>query len=212
MGIISGLSAIIGLACICVFLGFAISFFKLKVLKNNREKPTENIQVFLSLCNKNHLSFIIGGLVIVLLSAFSCTTIREIIGYDNIGLKPDGEYCYFVNLSNGRKTYTLPAKIYIDSSEENRKTYDVSTVYWSNGGYLYFDNDDYISDFHEKISTYDQNDNKWEINIINKSAYCPRMKETSTFDNWFNVVFEFLIVISEIGVWIMCLSYYKNEK
>ena len=97
--------------------------------------------------------------------------------YDSV---PDGVYCYEVIVSNGKSEYRLPAEVtkmtlddvvfegydyYTGDVIENVKYYDaynISRVYWPNGGYLVFSENEW-QDMGSTMRKTDQDYRSWEV-------------------------------------------------
>ncbi|MGN0451352.1 MAG: hypothetical protein ACI4FN_04455 [Acutalibacteraceae bacterium] len=147
----------------------------------------------------------------------SNNVVQELVGIDDIRLKSDGVYSYYVEISNDKYSYTLPAQIRIDTetddSDSDRgitKTYNhytVEKVYFTNGGYLDFDFD-YITDIKETSYGIDQKGDYWECTILNKHAYSPYIKETSAF-NFINI---FLLILEIVTIGFVTLTLIINQK
>lgn len=125
----------------------------------------------------------------------------ETINYHDLNLEPSGgKYKYYVYAeSEAGKTYTLESKVNISSYDTEETHYnsttgeyedDISTkrcyiiynIYFSNGGYLYFEEPLEFYDVNNKAYSYDQNGKRWDVTLSNhfvKNSYCD-----SPLDEW----------------------------
>ena len=134
---------------------------------------------------------------------------------NNLKLKPEGTYCFYVEATrNYSKTYTLPAQIRIEKESEEvgegkERTYTyyyIEKVIFSNGGYL--DTGDLGSvEINEASYFYDNEDNEWELVLLNEHAYSPNVKETNNA-TWFDISFLSLEIIS---ISILIYALFKNK-
>lgn len=126
--------------------------------------------------------------------------IHQLVGVYNLKLLPSGTYCFYVEAIDysSCNTYVLPAQIHIEKETEEvgdnkSRTYTyyyIEKVYFTNGGYL---DTDYLDDVEIGDLTYyyDDDDNEWEITLLNKHAYSPYIEESNNA-NWVDITF-FLI-------------------
>ena len=141
---------------------------------------------------------IMVSLICSFILLFSDNTLVWLLdGQKDLRLAPEGSYCYYVTASRefSNKEYHLPAKV--RKSED--QLYYVDNVYFSNGGYLYLEGNEYI-EFDETFDCADQNEEFWDITLTNNKANHPKVQENyKHFD--FNaaltlIVSIFLIIIS----------------
>lgn len=92
-------------------------------------------------------------------------------GRQDLRLAPDGTYCYYVVASREytSKEYTLPARI-----EKTDGNYTITNVYFPNGGYLYFDSQDY-TEVEETTMYGDQDGDGWKIKLTNNQTSHPEV-------------------------------------
>lgn len=146
------------------------------------------------------------------------TTIHQFVGINNLKLKPEGTYCFYVEATrNYGKTYTLPAQIRIEKErdevgEGKERTYTyyyIEKVIFSNGGYLDTENLDRV-EINEASYFYDNEDNEWELVLLNEHAYSPNVKETNNA-TWFGITFLSLEIFS-ISILLYALFKVKTEE
>lgn len=144
------------------------------------------------------------------------TTIHQFVGINNLELKPEGTYCFYVEAtSNSGKNYTLPAQIRIEKESEEvgegkERTYTyyyIEKVVFSNGGYLNTEDLESVK-INEATYFYDNDDNEWELVLLNEHAYSPDIKETNNA-TWFDITFLSLEIIS---ISILLYALFKNKK
>ena len=132
------------------------------------------------------ISFIVSFVIL-----FSNNQFVILLGCEDIRVMPEGTYCYYVYATNENgKTYTLPAKI----EKINRLQYFVENIYFKNGGYLYFSDGDYI-EYEDTFTSWDQNENDWEIELTNKKVYHEKVAETNPFKPH-NLILPFIEVFT----------------
>lgn len=127
--------------------------------------------------------------------AFSNNTIVWFLGgQEDLRLAPDGTCCYNVIASRefSNKEYTLPAKI-----KKIESSYFVENIYFSNGGYLYFNSYEYV-DFDETITDADQDGEFWDIRLTNQKVNHP-----SVYENYNAIDTD--LVLSLIGTFCLIL-------
>ena len=219
MNILFGICALIGILCAFYIIGYFWCVFKIKVLKKGKESELEKFDTISELFSNYPVRYILLGAAIILITIWSFDWFKEVVGYDNINYKPRGTYCYYVEIQNAKK-YVLPAKISVSIEEyedaeghsyTSRKYY-IEKAYWTNGGYLLFEGNDSDITINDTITLYDQNENQWEVELVNKSALCNDFNNTTAFSRPLNVTLEIAIAISEITVWVGGIIYKKNEK
>lgn len=105
---------------------------------------------------------------------FSNSHFVTMLGSRDIRTMPEGTYCYYVKATNEKgKTYTLPAKI----EKINSTYYGIYNVYFKNGGYLYFEDSEYIK-YSETLSTHDQSGKDWDIKLTTYKCSHEKVEET----------------------------------
>lgn len=144
------------------------------------------------------------------------SAIHQLVGVNNIRIKPEGTYCFYVEATrNGSKTYTLPAQIRIEEYEEDEdertkrvyRYYYIERVYFSNGGYLDTEDLDDVS-INNPTVFYDNDDNEWELVLLNEHAYTPEVKETNNA-SWFSLS---LLFIESASIIIILYTLSKSKK
>lgn len=154
------------------------------------------------------------GIISVIALLLTNTTIHQLVGVNNLKLKPEGVYCFFVEVTKlGGETCTLPAQIRIeketDDSDDRTKAhkyYYIEKVFFSNGESIYVD--DFEPDEIDEPSYYhDVYDNEWKLILLNEHAYSPEIKETNNA-NWFNIIF---LLIEVLSISVILYALYKND-
>ena len=144
------------------------------------------------------------------------TTIHQFVGINNLKLKPEGTYCFYVEATrNYGKTYTLPAQIRIEKESEEvgegkERTYTyyyIEKVIFSNGGYLNTEDLERV-EIDESSYFYDDEDNEWELILLNEHAYSPNVKETNNA-TWFDIT---ILSIEIISISILLYALLKNKE
>ncbi len=142
--------------------------------------------------------------------------VHQLVGINNLKIKPEGTYCFYVEATrNGDKTYTLPARIRIEEYREDEderrvrvyRYYYIERVYFSNGGFL---DTEYLDDvsINKPIVFCDDNDNKWELVLLNEHAYTPEVKETNNA-SWISIT---ILCIQTVSLIIVLYALSKSKK
>ena len=134
-------------------------------------------------------------------------TVHQLVGIHDLELKPQGTYCFYVEAHReGGNTYILPAEVAVvketfevsETKSETHTYFFIQRVFFSNGGWL--DTDDGNSDIIDEASLFYDDDNKWELTLLNEHAYSPLVKETDNAD-WLDITF-LLIKLSSVAIFL----------
>ena len=165
-----------------------------------------------SLAGRYSIIILIVALVSVLLTS---TVIHQLVGINNLELKPSGTYCFYVEATNASdKTYTLPAQIRVEKETEEvregkERTYTyyyIEKVFFSDGEYLDAKNLDEVQI--GKASTfYDDSDHRWQLVLLNEHAYSPQVKETNNAD-WLSTTF---LLVELFSLFVLLYALIKKE-
>lgn len=117
---------------------------------------------------------------------FADSSILELMGVQDLERKPEGTYCFYVELSTDTKTYTVPAEIwksvdiheYRDGDIERVESYHLNKVVFTNGSEIWFDDE---VELNKAVSVYSPRDEKYTCKLLNEHAYSPQIEETDTF-------------------------------
>lgn len=143
--------------------------------------------------------FLIVSLIAVLVTN---TTLHQLVGIHNLKIKPEGTYCFFVEASQSvGKTYTVPAEIKIvketeevgDDKERTYTYYYIKRFIFSNGTEIEIDVWDDVQ-INKSAYHIDTNGDEWELTLLNKHAYSPKIEETNNAD-WFGITFLVIEVL-----------------
>lgn len=176
--------------------------------KNKKKEINKNIYYLENELNIKKPILIIACLVCTFVLIFSNSVIVWTLdGKTDLRLAPEGVHFYsvIINREGSSSHYTLPAKIL-----KSEGLYYVENVYFSNGGYLYFNSYEY-ADFDETITDADQNGEFWEIKITNLKASPPNnMADHYEISFWrlFFVIVPSLLMLIEA----LLLLFTKNMK
>lgn len=206
------------LFCIIAIISSLKEF--LKSIKSKEKLPLKKLtNSVCSFFGSKNSRWVIPLLIISFFTTLiSNNIVQELIGVDDIRLKDEGIYSYYVEISNDKYNYTLPAQIRIGKdisvtetengeTTKTRNCYIVERVYFTNGGYLDFDSD-YITDIKETFYGMDQKGDYWEYTILNKHAHSPYIKETSAL-NFINI---FLLILEIVIIGFVTLTLIINQK
>lgn len=134
---------------------------------------------------KSRTRVIITYLLLFFMIIFSNFDMFALFGGSDIRFMSDGRYCYNVEISRnyGDNTYTLPASIYKETNGFGKSKYYIEKVFFKNGGYLVFDEEDYIAlnDYNYLV---DQNGEEWTVKLSNQHANHKDVSESKPISFW----------------------------
>lgn len=196
---------------ILVFLVVLVSLFLcihcLECLFSRKKPLNEHIHLFENEYNIKKPFVIIICLVCCFVMVFSDSySVWALDGKTDLCTAPEGTYCYYViaRRDDSSKQYTLPAKI-----NKLEGDYFVENIYFSNGGYLYFNSYEY-SEYGETIRNADQDGDFWKIKLTNRKTYHSSVTESYSVNFWR----MFLLIVSNalIMLYAIILLFSKNNK
>ena len=150
---------------------------------------------------------------------------------NNLRYKPEGTYCYYVVDKNGK---AYPAKV-----EKNFDIVDAGEDYFGNPTSdthifvilleLFVDNESYEFDDPPEINTdkytyihyfdeietddggYGEIEKEFELKLTNDVAYCPSFGKGKTRINYLELIFEIIVIFSEIFMYFITIILCKKE-
>lgn len=143
------------------------------------------------------------------------TAVHQFVGVKNLKIKPEGTYCFYVEATRwGGKTYTLPAQVRVEKeidevAEGKSKTYTyyfIEKVFFSNGGYLDVD-DSEPDEINEASTTWDKNDDEWQLVLLNEPAYSPDVEETNNA----TVLDMVYLLLESVSVFVFLYALFKRK-
>lgn len=217
-----------GLVSISYFFRYITNTIKGKI---NKKEYELKLEFPFDYYKKKPLVFLIVGFLIIILTLFSFSpTIMSLFFSNNLRYKPEGTYCYYVVDKNGK---AYPAKV-----EKNSDTVDAGEDYFGNpisdthiyvtllelfadGENYEFDdppeiNTDKYTDinYYNEIETddgrYEEIEKEFELKFTNDVAYCPSFGKGTTKINYLKLVFEMIVIISEIVMYFITILFYKK--
>jgi hypothetical protein len=123
------------------------------------------------------------------------------LGCNDINVMPEGTYCYYVEATNkSGKTYTTPARIYVDDYE-----FQIDEIFFTNGGSVSFRSCSIDrKDGEYYTETVERGNNKeWKIKLLNKKAYNSQVEETVAKMG----VFDYMCVLLAISSFYMAIAH-----
>lgn len=189
------------IAAVILFIAAAIS----RLGSNNSipfrdscaKMTTRGLAFFFGRATKIYILIFSVSLISLLASS---ETVHETIGYHNLRIKGSGIYCYYVEVSDSDRTYTLPAKViveqYSDTDGERSyswKNYTIASVYFDNGNSLEFT--EFVVEIGEPQTASDQYGNEWRCKLINEHAVCAEVEETSNTNQLYKIQLALSIFI-----------------
>lgn len=157
-------------------ISLSISFFDF--IPNAGEKIADKI------LGNNPIRIILAYLLLIIIILFSNFDMYALLGGNDIRFMSDGRYCYNVSASRFLgNTYTLPASIRKETNGFGKSKYYIEKIYFKNGGYLVFDEDDYITlnDYNYLI---DQNGEEWTVELCNQRTSHKDVSESRAISFW----------------------------
>lgn len=133
------------------------------------------------------------------------TTIHELVGVNNLKLKPEGIYCFYVKaMDETGETYIVPAEVEIEKESEDvgdweTRTYTyyyIKTVILSNDTYLYTEDTGNV-EINQAVQFCDDDEKLWELVLLNEHAYSPMIQETNNA-TWIKVSFLIIKTFSNL--------------
>ncbi|MEE0968591.1 MAG: hypothetical protein U0M06_04385, partial [Clostridia bacterium] len=207
---ISNIPLLTGIGVLVAIFLTLYSFIPFTSLFSKNRKKEFNQGLYL-LTNEYHIpkiALVIALLVCTFVLIFSENQLVWLMdGKTDLRIAPEGTYCYYVVAGRDEDSneYTLPAKI-----QKSDGTYYVENVYFSNGGYLYFNSYEY-ADFDETITDADQNGEFWEIKITNFKASPPNnMADYYELSFW--RLFLSIVPSALMIIYALLLLFTKNPK
>lgn len=214
----------------CEISAIFLIWFLLKYLYSiirKKEKPVAGTltQSFFEECLKNKTDlFLLLFLVIIIVNIFTNPFFRYEIGYHHLETEPLGSrYAYYVIAeSSAGKEYTLPAEVVFSydsdpdirydhtvfdykEKEEYYDTFIVQRVYFSNGGYLFFEDGLIFKKPNEKISDVDQNGKDWEITLTDRYTKSDMITEYNSLTKS-DFIFYCTTIIFAFAEWLLQLT------
>lgn len=229
MGLIALICFIAGLISVGYFLGFVSKKIKRRIKK---EKFDFELNFPFDYYKKKPLVFLIGGLLIILLTLVTFSpSIMSLFFANNLRYKPEGIYCYYVVDKDGK---AYPAKI-----EKTSETMEDGEDYFGNPTSdthiyvmlleLFVDNESYEFEDPPEINTdkftsmiyYDEVEADdggveeiekfFELKLTNDVAYCPSFGKGTTKINYLELIFEILVIISELSMYFITIIVCQKE-
>lgn len=167
-------SSLLGLEGLCEVFKGKTSF---RNLQANRSCGSKLGDIALGLVN----------IFIAFYCVFADSSLLELVGVQDLERKPEGTYCFYVELSTKTKTYTVPAEIHKtidiyearDGDTERNVRYYLNKVVFTNGNEIWFDDEVVPNDV---VYVYSSRDEEYTCKLLNKHAYSPQIEETDIFD------------------------------
>lgn len=152
-------------------------------------------------------------LIVALFSVFiTDTTFHQLIGIHNLRIKPEGTYCFYVDVTfAGGESSVLPASVRIEKDEEDvgdkvkvNTNYYVESIALSDGTLLDVD-DQFADDINEVSDVYVTDSHIVELSLLNKHAFSPYVQETNNATP-FAITYLLLKIVSILFFFIICVS------
>ncbi len=202
--------------------GLALIFLW-NVFQRLRRKVCEVNYDFLSILKKWLFTALSVCVTVVL---FCSPCFASMIDYHKLGLEPTGARCGYAVLAENQKhkTYTLEAEVYVGSAEEMDFEYDyntagyeersktvkeyyVSRIYFSNGGYLRFEEPLIFRGVNDTCAGVAQKGDEWDVTLLD-SYIGNQVNARSPLD-----VFDYVIwICSMLFSVLLAILWYKDHK
>ena len=193
-----------------VLVGITISLVRgiiLHIFKKDKKSIYAVFEELKKHAKNNIFKYSIVFIAVIIITLFTSRNLLLVLGSRNLKTIPNGDYTYYVKMKKADKDkeYTLPAlisKTYncdedVDNKLNCSSIYLLNKVYFSNGGYLYFEDDNELY-INKKVSLYDYKGDKYEITLINEHAYVEGVNESKP------PIRSFIILIYMIVMELMC--------
>jgi hypothetical protein len=164
-----------------------------------------------SLFFKKVIAILVHMIMIFCLLFRSQFFMTAILNCDDIRVMPDGNYCYYVNVTCDGDTFTLPGNV----SKESGK-YAINYIYLNNEDYLEITSSDFLDydETHIETVDYEEANREYEfsleLTLTNKSANHKLAPVNETKLIW-NDIEKFLCIIVQIIVIKKHLNDYKDQ-
>lgn len=133
---------------------------------------------------KSRARVFITCLLLFVMIIFSNFDMYALLGGKDIRFISDGRYCYNVSASRFLgNSYTLPASIYKETNAFGKSKYYIEKIYFKNGGYLVFDEEDYIT-LNDYSYLVDQNGEEWMVELCNQRSNHTNVSESKPISFW----------------------------
>jgi len=229
MGLLALICFIIGLISLACFSNFVFNKIKSRIKKNEYEFKVE---FPFDYYKKKPLVFLVSGLLIILLTLFTFSpSIMSLFFSNNLRYKPEGTYCYYVVDKSGK---AYPAKIEktsetMDSGEDyfgnptsDTHIYVMLLELFANNESYYFDDPQEINTdsftsitYYDVVETDDGGEEEIEkefiLKLTNDVAYCPSFGKGTTKIDYLELIFEILVIISEISMYFITIVACRKE-
>ena len=177
------------------------------LFSKNRKKEFNKSVYYLVNVGINKIALIVVLLLCTFVLIFTENQLVWLVdGKTDLRIAPEGTYCYYVKAERdeGSKEYILPARV-----EKDENGYYINNIYFSNGGYLFFDDGDFV-DFNETFYASDQDDELWKIKLTNWKTSHYKVTEHYKLSFWrlfFAIVPSCLMFLNAL-----LLTFTKNRK
>lgn len=170
-----------------------------------------------------------NDLLLYLVMLILCTSYLAYDVYRYETMIPDGTYCHYAIVSADYGSYYLPSRVYksSDTSEiesgydyisGERKTtaittsaYYISEAYWSNGGYLRFE-EDVPMVLGEKYTLHDQDWEEWTVTITEERTTHPKVTERVEEKDWLGYGIDIFVMSGGIiGSLLVLIKFFKSS-
>ena len=193
-------------------LGILFSMIKSLIFRILKKECNDSKEVFNELKNlseKNIFLYTLFFVVIIFITVITSTEIMYYLGKRDLKDLPYGTYTYYIKMKkvSSGKSYTEPAIITKDSfcydiddgHESCEPLYLVERVYFANGGYITFDDENEINlyDYSEVI---DHKGNEYEMILLDKHAYIEGVIESHP--QFSDMIFVIYLLIIELICWL----------
>lgn len=231
MGIIILICFLIGIISFCSFMDLICKKIKSKIKKENYEIE---LKFPFDYYEEKPLMFLIIWLIIILTTVCTMSSaILSIVFPNNLRYKPEGTYCYYV-IDENNKAY--PAKIekssYTESDGEDYYGNSRSSTYiYVNLLELFVDSESlefyddpqeintenytrisYYAETESEDGEYEEIEKEFKIKLTNDVAYCPSFGKGTTKIDYLELIFEILVLVSEISMYIITIYVGRKEK
>ena len=189
------------------------------IFKKDNSELIKSINELRDMAKKNIFGYSVIFFLIILITVLSSSEIMWYLGYKDLNNIPYGTYTYYVemNKDSSSSVYTEPAIVTKDSfcieSDENHEKcyveYHLDRIYFSNGGYISFNdfNELHINKVEEVT---DSKGDTYSVKLLNKHAYIKNVIESHP--SFFQILFVVIMIAIELICWLIPLYKINIDK
>ena len=189
------------------------------VFKHDSNELKEYFNGFVDLAKKNIFIYTIVFIIIIAITIITSREITFYLGLKDLNIIPNGTYTYYVEMTkiSSGTTYTEPAVIVkgsdcYEADEEHTKcipVYYVERIYFANGGYITFDDDNIVA-IDTEMNVVDHKGNEYVVILLNRHAYIKDVIESHP--SLFQILEVVYLLLIELICWLIPINILSKKK